>query len=147
VDSYQDFEAERIKHMEMIQAVVTRLAGNSFLIKGWAITVTGTFLGFAIDRSHPGLAAAAFLPAVIFWLLDTYYLRAERLFRELYNEVRKGTAPGGRSSWERPARASSRRLLTPSRRRRGTTKRGTLAGFYGLQLAAIALVIVILCKT
>jgi len=147
VDSYQDFEAERIKHMEMIQAVVGRLAGNSFLIKGWAITVTGTFLGFAIDRNHAGLAAAAFLPAVIFWLLDTYYLRAERLFRELYNEVRKGTAPEGPFFMGATSPGFVGSAPNSVSSWRGTMKRGTLAGFYGLQLAAIALVIIILRTT
>lgn len=75
--------------MEMIQAVVSRLAGNSFLVKGWSITLTGVFLGFGLDRDDWRLAASAFVPIVIFWALDAYYLRAERLFRELYNVVRK----------------------------------------------------------
>ena len=32
-----------VKHLELIQAVITRLANNSFLMKGWALTVTGAF--------------------------------------------------------------------------------------------------------
>src|SRR4051812_26441753 len=74
--------------MEMIQAVVSRLAGNSFLIKGWALTLTGAFLGFAVNKDDSGLAAAALVPILVFWALDTYYLRAERLFRALYDRVR-----------------------------------------------------------
>ncbi len=85
----QSFDADRIKHMEMIQAVVGRLAGNSFLVKGWSITVTGVFLGFALDRDNSGLAVAAILPILIFWALDAYYLRSERLFRALYDRVRE----------------------------------------------------------
>ncbi len=77
---YQSFDDKQIKHLEMIQAVVARLAGNSFLIKGWALTLTGAFLGFAVNKSSSGLAAAALIPIVFFWGLDTYYLRAERLF-------------------------------------------------------------------
>jgi hypothetical protein len=34
LNGYDDFEQNRVKHMEMIQAVIARLAGNSFLIKG-----------------------------------------------------------------------------------------------------------------
>ena len=147
VDDYKDFDAERVTHMEMIQAVVSRLAGNSFLIKGWAITVTGTFLGFAIDRNHAGLAAAAFLPAIVFWLLDTYYLRAERLFRELYNQVREGTAAGGPFFMGATSPDFVARAPDSVSSWRATVKRGTLWGFYGLQLVAIALVIIILRKT
>ena len=28
----------KIKHLEMIEAIIERMANNSFLLKGWAIT-------------------------------------------------------------------------------------------------------------
>jgi hypothetical protein len=90
VVDYNEFEPERIKHMEMIQAVVARLAGNSFLMKGWAVTLTAAVLGFGVDRDDGWLAAAAFVPIAAFAILDAYYLRAERLFRALYNRVGSG---------------------------------------------------------
>ena len=71
----------------MIQAVVARLAGNPFLMRGWAFTLTGAFLGFAVNKSDAGLATAALVPIVVFWPPDTYYLRTERLFRSLYEKV------------------------------------------------------------
>jgi hypothetical protein len=37
-----------LKHLEFIQAVITRLANDSFLRKGWALTVAGAFYGFAV---------------------------------------------------------------------------------------------------
>lgn len=42
--------AENVKHLEMIQAVVTRLAGNSFLIKAWSISVAAAAYGIAVNR-------------------------------------------------------------------------------------------------
>lgn len=84
-----NLDSGRIKHMDMIQAVIARLAGNSFLLKGWAVTLTLGLLGFAIEKSDRGLAAAAFAPILIFGALDAYYLRTERLFRKLYDCVRK----------------------------------------------------------
>jgi hypothetical protein len=84
----QDFTPDRIKHLEMIQAVVNRLAGNSFLVKGWAITVAGALFGFALTAHKGTVALVAAVPILAFWLLDTYFLRAERLFRALYDEVR-----------------------------------------------------------
>src|SRR4051812_44180277 len=85
---YDAFEPNRLKHLELIQGAVTRLASNSFLIKGWAITVAGAFFGFALTSHSTQLAIAAVVPTVAFWSLDTYFLRAERLFRALYDEVR-----------------------------------------------------------
>ena len=29
----------KIRHLEMIQAVITRMASNSFMLKGWAVTL------------------------------------------------------------------------------------------------------------
>jgi hypothetical protein len=85
---YDDFEDKRIKHLELIQAVVGRLGNDAFLMKGWALTVAGAFAGFAINRVKWELAAGSLFPTVIFWGLDAYFLRCERLFRCLYSKVR-----------------------------------------------------------
>ena len=37
---------ENVKHLELIQAIITRLASNSFFIKGWALTVAAATFGF-----------------------------------------------------------------------------------------------------
>ena len=87
-NGYGDFEEQRIKHMDLIQGVISRLSSNSFLIKGWALTLTGVFLGFAVNSADWKLAAVSALPTVTFWGLDTYFLRSERLFRGLYERVR-----------------------------------------------------------
>jgi hypothetical protein len=89
---YEDIEEHRVKHLEMIQAVIGRLGNDSFLVKGWTITVAGVFLGFAVNLSSKDLAAASFLPILLFWSLDAYYLWAERLFRNLYDCVRRDVA-------------------------------------------------------
>jgi hypothetical protein len=80
--------AEQIKHLEFIQAVVGRLGNGSFLIKGWTLTLVTAFFGFSTNKLSWRLAAIALVPVVGFWLLDTYFLRQERLFRKLYDEVR-----------------------------------------------------------
>jgi hypothetical protein len=87
-DEYPNFGNERIKHLELIQAVVGRLGNDGFLMKGWALTVAGAFYGFAINKSNWQLAVAALVPTAIFWGLDAYFLRCERLFRCLYSKVR-----------------------------------------------------------
>ncbi|MFF3243316.1 hypothetical protein ACFYWY_06155 [Streptomyces sp. NPDC002870] len=81
--------AEAIKHLELIQAVVTRLANGSFLIKGWTMTVAGIFFGIAVNNLSWKIATTGLIPIVGFWLLDSYYLRQERLFRKLYDGVRR----------------------------------------------------------
>ena len=79
----------RIKHLEFIQAVIGRLATDSFLMKGWAVTVAAVIYGFAADHADPGVAAVGLMPVAAFWFLDAYFVRKERQFRALYDDVRK----------------------------------------------------------
>ena len=65
--------AERLKFLEFIQNIITRMNANSFQIKAMCIAVI-----------------SAFLPLMLCCFLDTYYLWQERKFRILYDEVRKG---------------------------------------------------------
>ena len=79
----------QIKHLEMIQAVIARMAQNSFAFKGWtAALVTGIFVIAAANGVNPRLLLVALLPTLAFWGLDGYYLWQERLFRKLYDAVR-----------------------------------------------------------
>jgi hypothetical protein len=81
-----------VRHLEMIQGVIGRLAGNSFAYKGWAITiVTGIFVLSAKTTDWRYLLSAL-VPTLAFWGLDSYYLRQERLYRALYNQVRTMSA-------------------------------------------------------
>lgn len=75
-------------HLEMIQAVINRMAGNSFLIKGWTITLVAALFALAQKETNPVFMYLAYFPAVVFWALDGYYLWQERLFRKLFDRVR-----------------------------------------------------------
>jgi hypothetical protein len=79
----------RIKHLEFIQGIVSRLATNSFVTKGWALTVAAAIYGFAANHLNPWIAAVGFVPTLGFWWLDAYFLRQERLFRCLYDDARR----------------------------------------------------------
>jgi len=80
------------KELDLIQAVVTRLAQNSFLIKGWSITLVSIVLALGKDNllntvQRPWLVGLVGVIWVAFWYLDAYFLRQERLFRKLYEHV------------------------------------------------------------
>lgn len=78
----------KMKHLEFIQAVITRMAGNSFLIKGWAVTIVAAIFALAAAGGKPSIIPVAYLPVIVFWTLDGYFLRQERLYRKLYDAVR-----------------------------------------------------------
>jgi len=75
-------------HLEMIQGVINRLAHNSFLLKGWSVVLVSAMFALAANGTEPLLVYLAYFPAISFWCLDGYFLRQERLFRALYDDVR-----------------------------------------------------------
>lgn len=81
---------DKIKHLEFIQTIIARMANNSFLIKGWSVTIAAAFFALAARDSDQIFSVLAIFPIFVFWYLDAYYLRQERLFRQLYNKVRTG---------------------------------------------------------
>ncbi len=122
-------DADRLKHLEFIQAVITRLGNNSFLIKGWALTLAAGFLALSVNQKSWQVAGTGVVPLLGFWFLDGYFLRQERLFRRLYDAVRRpGTTVEVLSMNVSPYLAD-----TPLR---GAVLSQTLVLFYGALVAA-----------
>lgn len=75
-------------HLEMIQGIINRMATNSFSLKGWAVTLVSGIFVLSSKDADKMFFLIAYIPILIFWGLDSYYLLQERLFRSLYNKVR-----------------------------------------------------------
>lgn len=60
---------------------------NSFLIKGWAVTIASAIYALAAKDANNDYIGVTYLAAIIFWGLDGYYLSQERQYRDLYKEV------------------------------------------------------------
>ncbi|MGM4895934.1 hypothetical protein [Tardiphaga sp. 839_C3_N1_4] len=84
----EKFAELRVKHLEMVQALVTRMAGYGVSFKTYCITVVTAVLGFAFSLKVPNVALLALLPLLTFAAIDAQYLRLERRFRGLFNAVR-----------------------------------------------------------
>ncbi len=87
--SISQLTEERIKHLEMLQQIITRMASNSFLLKGWTVTLVAAILALIDKTQLHTVGWVALLPILSFWMLDGYFLRQERLFRKLYDYVRQ----------------------------------------------------------
>lgn len=80
---------KKIKHLEFIQNTITRMASNSFFLKGWTVTLIVGLFAFANTQDMDNkYSLLAIIPTIFFWLLDGYYLHQEKLFRKLYDSVR-----------------------------------------------------------
>ena len=75
------------KHIDIIQSTISRMAQNSFIVKGWVVTILiGLFVFLQKNESKSDLFIYI-TPILFFWVLDSYYLWQERLFRKLYNKI------------------------------------------------------------
>jgi hypothetical protein len=84
----QELSEQKVKHLEMLQQVISRMATNSFMLKGWSVTLVVGFFAVVDKTEIHKYGWVALIPIVLFWILDGYFLRQERLFRMHYDFVR-----------------------------------------------------------
>lgn len=80
------FNENETEHLQLIQSIVNRMASNSFLLKGWCVTLLTALIALGIDK-HPKILVASILPILSFWYLDAFFLKTERAYRSLYNKM------------------------------------------------------------
>lgn len=76
------------KHLEFIQGIISRMANNLFLVRGWSLTLITGILTLAVTQNVYLLWTLALFTILAFWFLDSYFLSQERLYRKLYDLVR-----------------------------------------------------------
>jgi hypothetical protein len=79
---------KKIKHLEFIQQVISRMSANSFLIKGWVVTLMAAVFAVSTTSDNFLIPFLNYFIVPVFWILDGYYLSQERKYRAFYDEVR-----------------------------------------------------------
>lgn len=82
----EDLKEYMLKEIDVIQSIINRMASNSFVIKGWAITLIVATL---LLKGNNYQTLIAFVPLFAFWILDTFFLQTERKYRMLHKWVIK----------------------------------------------------------
>jgi len=77
----------KLKHLEFLQNVITRMNSNSFLIKGWTITLVAALFALASKDANVNYVLVSYIVIPIFWILDGFYISQERQYQDLYKEV------------------------------------------------------------
>ena len=80
---------KKLKHLEFIQGVISRMGGNLFYLRGWVITLIAGVLVLLtqIENGRLSIIFLAFM-TILFWAYDGYFLSLERKYRKLYDKVR-----------------------------------------------------------
>jgi len=80
---------DKFKHLELIQGIINRFSTNSFLLKGWSVVLVSALFALSANNSKIEFIYLAYIPSIVFWGLDGYFLSVERLYRKLYDIVRQ----------------------------------------------------------
>lgn len=82
---------KKLKHLDFLQLIITRMNVNSFFLKGWAVTLVAALFAIAAKDSINNYVWITYISTLAFWVLDGYYLSLERQYRDLYDEIREKT--------------------------------------------------------
>ncbi|HHE8494755.1 TPA: hypothetical protein ACPFP8_004700 [Enterobacter ludwigii] len=84
----------KIAGLGFLQAIIARMANNSFYIKGWDLTLFVAVIALKKDATQYSsyLLLALIVSTIAFCLLDAYYLQQERIFRKVYNLLAESTS-------------------------------------------------------
>lgn len=82
-----------IAHLGFIQGIISRMGTNSFLLKGWSVTLVAAMFALAVKDADKRFMLISYFPIFVFWALDGFFLHQEKLFRKLYEKVAAGQVP------------------------------------------------------
>lgn len=86
--------------IELIQSCINRMEKNSFLIKGWAITIISGFIVLMTEKAnYKIIASLSIVILILFWYLDAVFLKTERLYRRKYDWVIQQRPKGNMDFW------------------------------------------------
>ena len=78
-----------IRHMEMYQGIITRMAGNSSACKAWGVPLIAALMGFIVQTKNQDLTILVLLIIPVLFSIDCYYLMLENQFRDGFNNSAK----------------------------------------------------------
>lgn len=81
---------ELFKEIDLLQNCINRMAQNSFMLKGWALTIFAGVTAFTKGENFSNpitLVCTTIIPFVCFWILDTFFLRTEKKYRKMYEDM------------------------------------------------------------
>lgn len=84
-----DWGEDNRKHLDFVQSAITRMSSSSAAVKSWGLTIVGATYGFAASQDEPSVAFLGLVLVGFLVMLDTRYLREEKLFRKLFEAARK----------------------------------------------------------
>ena len=85
------------KEIDLIQNCITRMANNSFLLKGWLVSIIAVIIALSPeDYNKMMVLFTVTMVTLSFWYLDAFFLRTEKMYRKMYTWVLEERKNGSR---------------------------------------------------
>ena len=78
----------KIAYLQLIQEPICRMSTISAILKGFAATIVAGVSVITYSEINIWILILSFLPILAFAMMDIYYLKLERKYRFLYDQVR-----------------------------------------------------------
>ncbi len=76
------------EYLQMLQEPICRMSTISAIFKGFSATIVAGISVISYSTTNIWVLGLSFLPVFAFAILDIYYLKLERKFRFLFDQVR-----------------------------------------------------------
>ena len=90
-----------LKEIDLVQSCINRMAANSFDIKKWSVGIIAILAGLLKQNMLPyncKIGALFLMVIIVFWGLDAFFLKTEKLYRKKYSWIIKNRAEGNFSN-------------------------------------------------
>ena len=87
------FNDQKIAYLQMLQEPISRMSTTSAVFKGFAATIVAGIAALTYADIHTWVLGMSFIPILSFAMLDVYYLKLEKKYRYLYEQVRTDQHP------------------------------------------------------
>ena len=132
------------KEIDLIQGIIYRMANNSFMLKGWLISLIAVLLALSKDSLLSSdlklISLILCFPTIIFWYLDAFFLHREKCYRVLYEWVIKNRMTSNENLYSLDFRPHQKKVKSVFR----IMFSQTLFPFYGLTFLLLIILIIIL---
>lgn len=81
---------EKMTYLQMLQEPICRMSTISAILKGFAATIVAGIASLTYCEVNTWILGLSFIPVLLFACLDVYYLKLEKKYRYLYEQVRIG---------------------------------------------------------
>ena len=76
---------ELFKYIDLLQSCISRMAKDSFMVKGWTASFVVSVMVYLLKDDAPWFYIIFLaVPVIVLWKLDAFFLRTERCYRLMY---------------------------------------------------------------